>query len=185
MNTPSGRLIREDSLLVVVDVQEKLLPAIHNAAGILHNVIRMVQVAQELQVPILVTEQYPRGLGATVAELKNFLNDVPVYEKNTFSCFGGADFLKALQSLKRRQLVLTGIETHICVGQTALEALERGYSVHVIHDAAGSRTETDKQLALARIRDAGGVVSGVEMAVYEWLGAAGSAAFKAILPLIK
>ena len=185
MNEQVGRLSRKNSVLVVVDIQEKLLPAINERDVVLDNVVRMVRAAQTLQVPILVTEQYPRGLGATVATLQELLAGTPTWEKTTFSCFGGNGFSEQVSGLARNQLVLVGIETHICVCQTALDGLARGYQVQLINEAVGSRTAANKALGIERIRAAGGVISGVEMAIYEWLEEAGGPEFKAILPLIK
>ena len=179
------RLSREDSLLLVIDMQEKLLPAIGGSETVLYNVTRMVKAAQIMQVPVMVTEQYPRGLGGTESALRELLGGVKTYEKTTFSCFGGPGFEEGLRSVGKSQLVLVGIETHICVCQTALDALARDYQVFLINEAIGSRTAENKFLGLERIREAGGVISGVEMAIYEWLGQAGGPEFKAVLPLIK
>lgn len=179
------KLDKKGSVLVVVDVQDKLLQAICDWQSVLDNTVKMVKFAQALGVPVVVTEQYPKGLGPTNEALFELLPGRNVMEKTVFSCFGADGFAARLGQLEARTLVLVGIEAHICVQQTALEALVRGYSVHVITEAVGSRSLANKELGLAKIRQAGGVISGVEIALYEWLERSDTAEFKAILPLIK
>ncbi|MDT8900603.1 hydrolase [Anaeroselena agilis] len=179
------KLDKAGSVLVVVDVQDKLLHAIHDWPSVLDNTVKMVKIAQTLGVPVIVTEQYPKGLGATNAALAGLFPAFAPLEKTVFSCFGAAGFAAALQDHGAKTIVLTGIEAHICVQQTALEALHRGFGVHVVADAVGSRAPANKEIGLAKIRQAGGVVSAVEIALYEWLERSDGAEFKAILPLIK
>lgn len=179
------KLDKEGSVLVVVDVQDKLLHAIHEWPAVLENTVKMVKFAQALGVPVIVTEQYPKGLGPTNAQLAGLFPGFAPLEKTIFSCFGADGFAARLSELNARTLVLVGIEAHICVQQTALAALDEGYGVHVIADAVGSRAPANKELGLAKIMQAGGVVSAVEIALYEWLERAGSPEFKAVLPLIK
>jgi nicotinamidase-related amidase len=179
------KLEKRGSVLVVVDVQDKLLHAIHDWRAVLDNTVKMVKFAHTLGVPVIVTEQYPKGLGPTNAALAELFPAFAPLEKTVFSCFGAEGFAAALKAAAAETLVLAGIEAHICVQQTALEALHRGLKVHVIADAAGSRTPANKEIGLAKIRQAGGVVSAVEIALYEWLERSDSVEFKAILPLIK
>jgi nicotinamidase-related amidase len=184
MNHPH-KLMKQGSVLVVVDVQDKLLHAIHDWQTVLANDSKMVKFAKTLDVPIIVTEQYPKGLGATNKELATLCNGAPVLEKTVFSCFGAPGFAEKLDELKATTLVIVGIEAHICVQQTALEALARGFNVHVLADAVGSRSPLNKEIGLAKIRQAGGVITSVEIALYEWLVKSDGQEFKAILPLIK
>ena len=177
-------LTKEGSILVVVDVQDKLLHAIHDWPGVLENTLKMITFARTLAVPAIITEQYPKGLGPTNASIIERLPGRPV-EKTVFSSFGAERFAAELEKAGAHTLVLVGIEAHICVLQTALEALARGYKVHVIADAVGSRSTTNKELGLAKLRQAGAVISTVEIALYEWLGRSDTAEFKAVLPLIK
>jgi len=181
----SHKLNRGDSLLVVVDVQDKLLHAIHDWQTVLDNTIRMVKFAQALGVPVMVTEQYPKGLGPTNAQVRELFPDFGAIEKTSFSCFGADGLHDVLLALEVKTLVLVGIEAHICVEQTAIDALARGYNVQIIYDAVGSRSLENKELGINKIRQVGGIISGVEIALYEWLERAGTTEFKNILPLIK
>ncbi|MDR3560260.1 MAG: hydrolase [Negativicutes bacterium] len=178
-------LSKTDSVLIVVDVQDKLLHVIHEWQGILDNTIKMIKFANLLRVPVVVTEQYPKGLGPTNADVAGLLTGVTVREKTVFSAFKDEGFVADLKNTGAKTLVLLGIEAHICVAQTALEGLARGYNVQIISDAAGSRTPSNKEIGLAKIRQAGGVISSVEIALYEWLERSDGPEFKAILPLIK
>lgn len=179
------KLNKEGSVLVVVDVQDKLLHAIHEWPAVLENTIKMVKFAHTLGVPVIVTEQYPKGLGPTNAKLAELFPAFNCLEKTVFSCYGAAGFAALLTELGAKTLVLVGIEAHICVQQTALAALDEGLAVHVIADAVGSRTPANKEIGLAKIMQAGGVISAVEIALYEWLERSDGPEFKSILPLIK
>ncbi len=179
------KLDKSGSVLVVVDVQDKLLRAIHDWPAVLAANVTMVKLACALGVPVIVTEQYPKGLGPTAAEIGVLFPAFAPLTKTVFSCFGAPGFAAALEAAGARTLVLAGIEAHICVQQTALAALHRSLGVHVVADAVGSRTPANKELGLAKIRQAGGVISAVEMALYEWLERSDGPEFKAVLPLIK
>jgi len=179
------KLAKAGSVLVVVDVQDRLLHAIHDWPAVLDNIVKMIKFAQALGVPVVVTEQYPKGLGPTDAKIVELFPTFSPLEKTVFSCFGAAGFAARLEALAAKTLVLAGIEAHICVQQTALEALHRGLGVHVVADAVGSRSPANKEFGLAKIRQAGGVVSALEIALYEWLERSDGPEFKAVLPLIK
>src|SRR5215472_3651938 len=173
--------------LVVVDIQEKLLPPIHEAERLLRNSRLLLRLAGLLNLPVLATTQYARGLGGTVPEIAELLpRSTAVLDKLEFSCFGSDEFCAASAMLPdREQLLVCGMETHICVLQTTLAALERGYIVHVAADAVGSRSELNWKIGLDRMRDAGAVISSTEMALYELMQGSGTAAFKQILPWLK
>ena len=175
---------RDASHLIVVDLQEKLLPALPGAAAILARAALLVEAAAALGVPATATEQYPQGLGATDAALALRLGDAPRVEKRAFSA---ADALGARLAdfPDRRELILAGAETHVCVLQTAIEALERGFRVVLAADAIGSRRGFDREAALRRMEKAGAVVATTEMVVFEWLREAGTPAFRALAPKIK
>lgn len=179
------KLMKEGSVLVVVDVQDKLLHAIHDWQTVLANTVKMVKYAQTLGIPVIVSEQYPKGLGQT----NSLLTDLPAaelfFEKTVFSCFGAPGFAEKLKSVNAKHLVMTGIETHICVTQTTLDALVQGYSVHIVADAVGSRDPFNKEIGLAKMRQAGAVISSSEIALYEWLERSDTKEFKAVLPLVK
>lgn len=177
----------EKTALVVVDIQEKLLPPIFNKDQLVKNSQLLVRAAQILHMPVLVTTQYARGLGGVVPEITSLLPTSTVLDKVEFGCFGSGAFCTAVKSLpgNRNTLLLCGMEAHICVMQTALGALNAGYLVHVAADAVGSRTESNWRAGLDRMRAAGAVISSTEMAVYELMRASGTPAFKELLPYLK
>jgi nicotinamidase-related amidase len=180
------RLARERAALVVVDLQQKLLPAIAESERVLHNSLLLLRLAQILELPVLLTTQYRRGLGATVPEVTAAAPGVEPLDKVSFGCFGSEDFLARLRSLDGRdQLLVAGIESHICVAQTVLGALESGYQVHVASDAVGSRAESNRQIGLSRMERAGALLSSAEMAAYELLARSDGHAFKQMLPYLK
>ena len=177
----------ERCALVVVDIQEKLLPPIHEKERLVRNAQLLLRLANILKIPALVTTQYERGLGKTVAEVAALLPETPSIDKVEFGCFHSGGFCSAMKALpgQRNTVLLCGMETHICVMQTALGALQRGYLVHVAADAVGSRTEFNWKIGLERMRDAGAVLSSTETIIYELLRASGTAAFKGMLPYLK
>ena len=173
--------------LVVIDIQKKLLPAILNHEAVVRNAQMLIRLATILEIPTLLTTQYVRGLGATVPEIAELLPGIKPIDKLEFGCFGQEGFRSALHELPghRTTLLLCGIESHICVMQTALGALENGYMVHVASDASGSRTDWNYRLGLQRMEYAGCVTSSTEMMIYELLKRSGTAQFKEMLPYIK
>jgi len=177
----------EQCALVVVDIQEKLLPPIFNKEQLVRNTQLLIRLAGIVGIPALVTTQYSKGLGPTVPEIASLLPQVEQFDKVEFSCFGSERFCSAVKSFpdNRNTLLVCGMETHICVMQTVLTALDRGYIVHVAADAVGSRAEMNWKLGLDRMRDAGAVITSTEMAMYELLRASGTPAFKQMLPYIK
>jgi len=172
--------------MVLVDLQERLLPAIDGRDAVVRNAILLLRLARALDVPVLLTTQYAQGLGRTIPEILAEATDAAPIDKVTFGCFGDEGFRSRLRGLVGRdQLLLAGVESHICVAQTALGALEAGFTVHVASDAVGSRTDANRQVGLARMQKAGAYLSSAEMAVYELLGRSDSPAFKAMLPHLK
>ncbi len=170
---------RERCALLVVDVQARLLPAIHEGQAALESCVWLVRLAQRLGVPVLATEQYPKGLGPTVPELAAVLPAEAVADKLHFSCVAG-QCLPRLEGGGRPQLVLCGIEAHVCVLQTALELRAQGREVYLVEEATGSRRPADKALALARLRQGGVRIVSREMVAFEWLRVAGTELFKAV-----
>jgi nicotinamidase-related amidase len=173
--------------LVVVDIQEKLLPPIFNKDALVKNSQLLVRLAKILSIPVMVTTQYTKGLGAVVPEIAFLLADVQPTDKLEFSCFGSEQFRSSLKSLpgNRNTVLLCGMEAHICVMQTALGALNEGYLVHVSSDAVGSRAEWNWKIGLDRMKAAGAVISSTEMMMYELLRCSGTPQFKELLPHLK
>lgn len=177
----------EQCALIVVDIQEKLLPPIWQKEQLIKNSQLLIRLAGLLKIPAIVTTQYAKGLGNTVPEVASLLPDSAPIDKMMFSCFGSDVFCSLLKRMpgSRNTLLLCGMETHICVAQTALAALREGYLVHVASDAVSSRTEANWRIGLDRMRAAGAVISSTEMMMYELMRSSGSPAFKELLPYLK
>jgi len=177
----------EQCALVVVDIQEKLLPPIFNKNTLVKNSQLLIRLAKILHIPALVTTQYSKGLGATVPEIASLLSEVQSIDKLEFGCFGSDQFRARLKSLPgdRNTVLLCGMESHICVTQTALGALNDGYLVHVASDAVGSRAEWNWKVGLDRMKSAGAVISSTEMMMYELLRCSGTPEFKELLQYLK
>jgi nicotinamidase-related amidase len=177
----------EQCALVVVDIQEKLLPPIFQKDQLVRNSQLLIRAAGVLNIPALLTTQYAKGLGPTVPEIASLLPETAAIDKDRFSCFGSDAFCTLLKRVpgKRNTLLLCGMESHICVAQTALAALREGYIVHVASDAVSSRTEWNWKIGLERMRAAGAVVSSTEMMIYELMRSSSSPAFKEMLPHLK
>lgn len=181
-------LTAERTALVVVDIQEKLLPPIHQKERLVRNAQLLLRLAGILKLPVLATTQYAKGLGATVAEIAElFPAGTQPVDKLEFGCFGNQEFCGAVKKLGRERdaLLVCGMETHICVMQTVLGALQQGHAVHVASDACGSRTEWNWQAGIERMRAAGAVISSTEMAIYELLRGSGTKEFKEMLQYLK
>ena len=176
---------RDNTVLVVIDFQDKLLPKIPVADAIIAQTVKLIRFARELSIPILLTEQYRKGLGATDPTIAQEIPQGAALEKMTFSCLGDAAIAETLGELRRSQLLLTGVETHVCVMQTAIQALENDFHVFVARDAVASRAKSEYKAGLARMRDCGAELVTTEMAMFELLREAGTAEFKKVLPLLK
>ncbi|MCP4606625.1 MAG: isochorismatase family protein [Proteobacteria bacterium] len=173
--------------LLVIDVQEKLWPFIHNRDEVGRRIIQAIKVAGHLELPILVTEQYVKGLGPTIREVVDVLNIFDTkkpMEKYAFSCFGKPDFEDMFEACDIETLAIVGIEAHVCVMQTALDALDRGIDVFFISEATGSRDPRHKEEAIARVRDAGAIVGSVEMFAFEAMRTSNHSAFKDVQKVI-
>jgi nicotinamidase-related amidase len=173
--------------LIVVDIQEKLFPPIFHKEELLRNSKLLIRAAGVLKIPVVMSTQYAKGLGSTVAQLASLLTETEAIDKDQFSCFGSEAFCTLLKRLpgNRNTLLLCGMESHICVTQTALAALREGYLVHVASDAVSSRTEWNWKIGLERMRAAGAVISSTEMMIYELIRSSSSPAFKEMLPHLK
>lgn len=182
------KLARADSMLVVIDVQEKLMPVIDDAAAVIANIERLVRGCKIFDVPALLTEQYVKGLGPTVPAVKRAFEETFGYEpieKTCFSAAGDGEFLAALRMVKKKHVILAGVETHVCVYQTAIDLLEAGHEVHVAADAVSSRTASNRKIALQRMVSAGVKLTSTEMSLFELLGTSESEEFRKISRLVR
>jgi nicotinamidase-related amidase len=177
----------EQCALIVVDIQEKLLPPIFEKEQLVRNSKLLIRAAGALKIPAIMSTQYAKGLGKTLTEVASLLPETEAIDKDRFSCFGSDVFCALLKRLpgNRNTLLLCGMESHICVMQTALAALREGYLVHVASDAVSSRTQWNWKIGLERMRAAGAVISSTEMMIYELMRSSSSPAFKEMLPYLK
>lgn len=174
-----------DSCLLVVDIQDRLLPAVCEREAVLANAAILLKSAAALGVPVLASEQYPKGIGHTVDAVAQLLPAGSVVEKLHFSCLADAEFARRLADLGRRQAVVAGLEAHVCVLQTAESLLAAGHDVFVVADATSSRRPANHAAALRRLEAAGARIVTTEMVVFEWLAQAGTPAFRELSRLIK
>jgi len=187
VNEAARRPLRpEECALAVIDLQEKLLPPIWEKERMVRNSQLLIRMANVMNLPVLVSTQYAKGLGQTIPEIASLLANANIIDKLEFGCFGNGDYCSAVSRLAdRNTLLLCGMETHICVMQTALGALNQGMNVHVAADAVSSRAELNWKLGLNRMQAAGAVISSTEMMLYELMGKSGTATFKEMLKWIK
>jgi nicotinamidase-related amidase len=180
------RLSPENSVLVVIDVQERLLPAIQNQQQIVFNVRRLLEGAQVFDVPVVVSEQYPQGLGDTVKELTPYIpKETAVLSKKSFSIYDNESIRTEIDSRKRSQIILCGVEAHVCVLQSAFDLLRTGYEVYIVADAVGSRFIIDQETALRRYETSGMTLTTVESLLFEWCRTAEHPQFKEVSRLAK
>lgn len=186
MNNMSTLTNAADAVLVLIDIQQKLVAAMPETVSkkVIEEVSVLLKAAELLEIPVLVTEQYPKGLGPTLPALMAHLNAFTPIEKTCFSCTQSAEFMTVLQQTGRRQVILTGMEAHICVLQTALDLHAQGYSVFVVEQAVSSRSMAHQLNGLARMQAAGVTVINMESALFEWLGDAKHPHFKSLSKLI-
>ena len=173
-------LDKEKSGFLLVDVQEKLTPYVLNSDALIERCAWLIRLAKELSVPLIVSEQYPNGLGHTVEPLRELAAHAECVEKVHFSCYRDSSFVKHWQALQRQQVVIAGIETHVCVLQTAMDMASAGLDVFVVIDAVSSRNEVDYKYGLKRMKQAGINLVTSEMVFFEWLKQAGTPEFKAL-----
>lgn len=178
-------LNKAEAVLIIVDIQERLAAVMKERQKVTDNVLHLIEIARLLNIPIILNEQYPKGLGPTVSEIKDALKDISPVEKLTFSCCGQPDFLSKLASTKRKKIILCGMETHVCVLQTCTGVLKEGYDVHVVKDAICSRTKDNFKTAIEFMRDAGAVITCTETVLFQLLEKAETEEFKIIAKRIK
>lgn len=175
----------EDATLLVVDIQDRLAVVMEEKDDVVKNTGHLVELAKLFDIPVIVTEQYPKGLGPTVHEVKEIL---PVYapiEKTSFDCCGAEDFLDVVRNVNRKKIIVAGMETHVCVLQTVLSLIKEGYEIHLASDAICSRDARNKRIALDMMASAGAVVSCTETILFQVLRKAGTDEFKTMVKLIK
>lgn len=175
----------QTTALLVIDVQGKLARSVQNSEAVIGNIRRIIQGARILRVPIVWIEQYPQGLGATVPEIAQLLGDFTPLSKTTFSCCGSDQVMDELQRLDKSQLLVCGIEAHVCVYQSVAELLQQGYQVDLISDAVSSRTAQNRELAMNKMTSLGATLSSTEMALFELVGDSAADCFRDILPLVR
>jgi nicotinamidase-related amidase len=179
------RVSRHESLGVIIDIQDRLFPHIYQHEVLEKNVRILIQGLQLLQIPILVTQQYTRGLGETIPSIAEMVKPVHRIEKITFSCCGESNFLAELTRLNKKFIIIAGIEAHVCILQTVPDLIDNGFIPVVVEDCVSSRKENDKRIAIERIRQEGGIISTYESVLLELCSVAGSETFKSISRLIK
>ncbi len=179
-----SRLRRDDAVLLIVDVQQKLVPAMFEAERVVRGVGLLARTAKLLNIPVVVTEQNPTRLGATVEPVVRVLDSYAPVSKMRFSACV-EETMTELRATNRKSVILCGLETHVCVLQTALDLAENGFAVLLPQDAVSSRYESDKRVGVERMKSAGAIAASVEMLIYELLGEAGTDEFRALLPYIK
>jgi len=178
-------LDREDTVLIIIDFQEKLSAKMKYGKEVLHNIKVIVETCKILNIPVILTEQYPRGIGPTEKDITGILPEHKPVTKMSFSCYRENNFVTELEKLKKKSVIITGIEAHICVLQTTLDCMKAGYYVHVLRDCVSSRTKFNWETGLKLMRDAGVVISSTEIAVFQLLKESGTEEFKKIHPFIK
>lgn len=179
------RINREQSIGLIIDVQEKLFPHIHNSKTLRKNLSVLIRGLKILEVPLMVTQQYTKGLGPTVGPLSKLLNEYPPIEKKAFSCCDEPRFAEALALKGKKFVIIAGIETHVCVLQTAIDLLENGYQPVVVTNAVASRSPGDKRTALKRMWQEKVLLTTCESILFELARVSGTDAFKAISALVK
>lgn len=184
MNVPNI-LTTDNTVLVAIDFQERLFPVMHDKEKLLRNVLKLIGGATVLEIPIVLTEQYPRGLGPTLPEIKKLIPEIEPIEKVCFNCCDEGVFLKSLESLGRKQVLIAGIEAHICVYQTAVSLARAGYDVQVVGDCVSSRDPENKMVSLFKMGAAGIGPTTMEIALFELLKVASGEKFKQISNIVK
>ncbi|HHV71519.1 MAG TPA: isochorismatase family protein [Clostridia bacterium] len=176
---------KEDTILLVVDMQEKIVPLMPERDLVVKNVQNLIKFAKIVQMPIVYTEHYPKGLGITIPEVLELMPEAKRAEKITFSCFGSEEFVQVMEELKPKNMVVCGIFTNVCVLQTVLDALQRGYGVQVIADATNAQKMRDWEIVLRRMENSGATISTTETVIYVLLERGDRAEFKQFLKEIQ
>ncbi|HKJ81682.1 MAG TPA: hydrolase [Ignavibacteriaceae bacterium] len=185
MNRNPKILNRNKTALLIIDIQQRILGVMQNPSTVVANTIKLIKGFKVLNSPIIYTEQYPKGLGQTFAEIKLELGDITPIQKMSFSCFGAENFFAELKQKDLKQIVVAGIEAHVCVQQTVLDLLANGFQVNIATNAVSSRNQVDYETAIDRMRAHGAEITTVESILFEMLNISGTEEFKAIAKIIK
>lgn len=180
-----GLLTRDNTAFVVIDFQERLVPAMNNKEKLEEKVVKLVKGMKVFDVPTVVTQQYTKGIGETIPSIAEALGDFKHVEKTTFSCMANDEFAAKMKEFDRKNVVVCGIEAHICVQQTVLELMEAGYNVYLVTDCVASRSEEDKLWSITRMGEAGAVITTYEAVLYEILRDSKADGFKAVSAIVK
>lgn len=178
-------LNRDDALLLIIDIQERLAVVMKEKERVVRNCLHLIELARMIKLPVVVTEQYPKGLGRTVSELQSAFPDYKPIEKVAFNCCDEPAFLSELRRRGRKKIIVTGMETHVCVLQTATGLLQDGFVAHVVEDAVCSRADEDRRTGIEFMRDAGAIITCTETVLFQLLKVAGTEEFKKISQRIK
>lgn len=179
------RINRENTIGLVIDMQEKLLPHIHEKDDLLLNSLKLIRGLRLLQVPIVVTQQNTKGLGATAEEINQAIGNFSYIEKMTFSCYREPAFIRVLNRIGKRNVIIIGLEAHVCILQTTLDLLYNNFNPVIVEDCIGSKKESDKRVAVWRMRDVGSVITTSESMLFELCREAGTDEFKELIKLVK
>lgn len=175
----------ENSLLVIIDIQQAFCDKIHGFDAVLENSVRLAKSCAELDIPTIVTEQYPKGLGQTFSEISGNVKNFDPIEKTDFSAYNSKEFVDRIKKHSRKHIIICGIETHVCVNQTVHALLDEGYTVHVVADACSSRTKDNKLIGLAKMKESGAVITSAETVVFELLVSSKNPKFKTVQSFFK
>lgn len=177
--------VREESMLLIIDFQQAMLKVMESWEETARKVNQLTQAADVLGVPILLTEQYRKGLGKTIPEVLAEIKSPSVFQKEHFSACLEPDFLPLVQSFGRKKVVLVGMETHVCVLQTGLDLIKAGYQVHLVADAVASRSTENRDIAIELFRQAGAVITSTEIVIFQWARRANTEEFRKVLPIVR
>ncbi|MBW2630326.1 MAG: hydrolase [Deltaproteobacteria bacterium] len=175
----------ENSLLVVIDIQDRLVRVMHEKEALLENLQKIIKGARILNIPMIVTEQDPEKLGATIPGISPLMHNIRPIHKSSFSCCETDAFMKELEHIKRGQVIVVGVESHVCVYQTTVDLIRAGYEVHIVTNCTSSRTAENRALGIERMRDEGAKLTGTEMVLFELLKIARGNSFREISRLVK
>jgi len=185
MGTDNFFLDKNDTMLLIIDIQERLAVVMKEKDKVVKNTQHLIELAKMIHIPVVVTEQYPKGLGRTIAELQSAIPGYKPIEKTAFDCCGEPSFLSEIKKLGKKKIIVTGMETHVCVLQTTTSLLQAGFVTHVVEDAICSRTKENWKTGIAFMHDAGAIVTSTETVLFQLLKVAGTEEFKKISQRIK